>query len=107
MLFPLPELKDPYEGIAFPDQEVKDHFDQSVRENKETLENYQKNVQAAYFELWKVCAGGFLTLQTLLNFFFMLISHVDATTLEDIRKRLVGLFTPDFRAHLRGVSLHS
>ena len=32
----------------------------------------------------------------------MLIGHVDATTLEDIRSRLVGLFNPDYRAHVRG-----
>ena len=34
----------------------------------------------------------------------MLISHVDATTLDDIRNRLVKLFNVNYQAHVRGVS---
>ena len=34
----------------------------------------------------------------------MLISHVDATTLDDIRNRLVNMFNVNYQAHIRGVS---
>ena len=70
MVFPLPELKDVFEGTVVEDNDLnKQIIDNNVKENMTKLEEYQKQVQSAYFDLWKLTADGFLHLKNLINFF--------------------------------------
>lgn len=69
-VFPLPELKDLFEGtIDLAEDLNKKIMDQNVKENKAKLEAYQKGVQAAFFKTWKLTADGLVNLKNLLNLF--------------------------------------
>ena len=66
----MPELKDVFEGTVFEENDLnKQMIDANAKENFLKLEEYQRQVQAAYFDLWKLTADGFLHLKNLINFF--------------------------------------